>query len=310
MTDWGHFPFGRPNTPRPLRRASAPTEVLVIGVYPSAWHVCWTAPKCGKGIGARGRINALAADVEPKVFWAGDRDADDFASRVKDWCSEVGFARGDSPGQNGQIGQYSPPANGSSGKGVVAHYLDPLKADIDTTSFTDIFPVFMVKYSDTVRTQPRKRRQQGDAIREDYDSLAHLMGMQMATLPARFSRKELPHRAIEYFRDKLHDEYVETKPSLVISLGEEVWSAVRMWPGFRATHPVAEFRKLEGPQYGERGEIVADGHSAEWLPLVHPGLLRHAGVLRQVSGSWEHLHASWEERMCGGEPVAAADRTD
>ena len=79
MTEvFGTFPFGRPNTPRPMRMSSSVhAKVVVVGVYPSAFHVKWTAPQRLGG----GKIAAMAVDVEPVVFWDGDQA--DFAERVE-----------------------------------------------------------------------------------------------------------------------------------------------------------------------------------------------------------------------------------
>jgi hypothetical protein len=44
-------------------------------------------------------------------------------------------------------------------------------------------------------------------------------------------------------------------------------------------------------RYRERGQIVGDGHAAEWLPLVHPG------VLKGSPSHWAEHHARWEEQM-------------
>jgi hypothetical protein len=285
-----------------MRRPSATgsTEVLLIGVYPSAWHVRWTPPECATHHFTRRGIGALAVDIEPEVFWDGADD--DFTTEVSEWCRAVGFIEGDDPGQHGHIEQKSPPANGSSGAKIRPHYLDPVGVAIGRTAFTDIYPVFMVKHTAASRTQPTKRRQQGDAIMEEYDPLAGVMGKQIFTLPKRLSTRDLPHKAIENFGKKLLVEFVETKPALVISLGEEVWNALRMWPGMRAKHPAVSFRDLKGPRYGERGEIIGDGHAAQWLPLIHPGLLRQSLDVEagRETGSWEDLHVRWESQIRAG----------
>ncbi len=55
MSDWGRFPFGQPNTVRPARLAER-SDAVVIGVYPSAWHIAWRAPK---ELAAEGRSGAV-----------------------------------------------------------------------------------------------------------------------------------------------------------------------------------------------------------------------------------------------------------
>src|SRR5207248_2065272 len=74
LTDgsWGSFPFGCLNLRRPATTpTSGAAKVAVLGVYPSALHVEWTAPD------ASTHIAALAVDVEPEVFWKGDGDDPD-----------------------------------------------------------------------------------------------------------------------------------------------------------------------------------------------------------------------------------------
>jgi hypothetical protein len=160
----------------------------------------------------------------------------------------------------------------------------------------------MVKYSTVGGAKAGKRREQGDAIADDYDPIAEVMDKQKSSLPKRFSPEELPEKAISLFGDELLADYIETKPLLVISLGEEAWDALRRWPGLRATHSAKVFRDLKGPRYGERGEIVAGGHAAQWLPLVHPGLLgqrfdRKAHTNPDAATDvWDDHHRRWELR--------------
>jgi hypothetical protein len=41
----GKFPFGQLNTIRPMRTpVEGPAKVMIVGVYPSAFHVSWKAP--------------------------------------------------------------------------------------------------------------------------------------------------------------------------------------------------------------------------------------------------------------------------
>lgn len=70
MTARGAFPFGRPNTDRPMRTAGRQTAAAatIVGVYPSAWHVTWRAPSYLHASGRTGGVRALAVDVEPTVF--------------------------------------------------------------------------------------------------------------------------------------------------------------------------------------------------------------------------------------------------
>ena len=82
------FPFGAPSTPQDPRRATQPTGLFVLGVYPSALHVHWTPPAWASGLPGVKPIGALAISDEPTVFWDGiDPDPDDL---VEAWKQQVG----------------------------------------------------------------------------------------------------------------------------------------------------------------------------------------------------------------------------
>src|SRR4051794_16952124 len=87
----GFFPFGRPNRPRAASwHGSTSPKQLVIGVYPSALHVSWTAPVASRAPDRTARVAALAVDVEPSVFW----DGADAVPKIRDWFDAVGFQDG------------------------------------------------------------------------------------------------------------------------------------------------------------------------------------------------------------------------
>jgi hypothetical protein len=272
MSEWGAFPFGKPNSERPARRAR-PADAVVIGVYPSAWHVRWSAP-AHRPTGPNAGVQALAVDVEPTVFWDGARE--DFVARLAAWKQDVGFR----DGEHGTISPLSPAGNGSSGAKVVSHYLTPLGLAPERVTFTDVYPVFVVKSSNGAR------REQGDAIRQEYDPLAAAMGFLPSTLPPRPSEGELPRQAAERFGARLLEELAGADPSLVITLGREVWATLMRLPALRAQPPASEFDALKSDRYGTVGALKLNGRRVDWLPLVHPGLLGRAS-------EWETLHASW-----------------
>jgi hypothetical protein len=287
MSEWGCFPFGRPNTVRPARTANR-SDAVVVGVYPSAWHVAWRAPESLVAEGRRGAVAALAVDVEPTVFWDGD--ADDFGGRLARWKREVGFL----DGKHGIISPVSPATNGSSGEKVVRHYLSPLGISAASATFTDIYPVFLVK------TAKGTRREQGDAIRDEYDSLAPRMGVPVCSLPHRIPSARLPGLAASTFGERLVADLSAAAAPLVITLGEEVWDTLLVIPSLRARPPRERFTDLYGDAYGATGSLTLKGRPVAWLPLVHPGLLKgepnpSADVPsggRTVEG-WATFHARW-----------------
>jgi hypothetical protein len=279
MSDNGVFPFGRPNDERPARRVAG-ASATVIGVYPSAWHVTWTAPPALFDDGNAHAVKALAVDVEPTVFWDGA--SDDFEARLRAWKEKVGFIEG----AHGTISQRSPSTNGSSGSKVVTHYLAPLGLAADRTAFTDVYPVFLVKSGGG-----SSRREQGDAIREEYDSIAERMGKARCTLPARIPSGELPTRAAHRFGARLTADLEAAAAPLVITLGREVWDTLLLLPALGARPPCARFDDLKSARYGERGSLQVGGCSVEWLALVHPGLLKGE------ASDWAERHATWRERQ-------------
>jgi hypothetical protein len=272
MSEWGVFPFGKPNSERPARRAKK-ADAVVIGVSPSAWHVHWTAP-ANRQIGPRGSVDELAVDVAPTLFWDGALD--DFDGRLTQWKHDVGFR----DGEHGTISPVLPSQHGGTSTKVLAHYLAPLGLDVDRVSFTDIYPVF------TLKSAGGMQREAGDAIREEYDPLAPVLGFAPCTLPAQADLGELPRIAAERFGARLVDDLAAAKPSLVITLGRDVWATLMRLPALRPQSPVVGFDALKSDQYGAVGSLFINASRVNWLPLVHPGLLGRAS-------EWETLHAAW-----------------
>lgn len=289
MNGSGCFPFGRPNTVRPARIAER-SDAVVVGVYPSAWHVSWTAPPSLPPAGPNRGVAALAVDVEPTVFWDGNTD--DFGARLARWKKDVSFIEG----KHGSISPVSPSTNGSSGDKVVKHYLTPLGLDPGRVTFTDIHPLFLIK----TKTSKDGRREQGDAIAEEYDPIAPLMGMPKCTLPARISKAKLPALAASTFGERLVADIEAAGAPLVITLGEEVWNTLLAISSLRARPPTPMFTNLYGDNYGAMGAITVNGREVAWLPMVHPGLLKgeadpagEVDVGRRTVRGWGTLHARW-----------------
>src|SRR5687768_878716 len=58
------FPFGAPVHRLAVRPPSSQVSAVVIGAYPSAFHVSWRTP-------SGDRVAALPVDNEPVPFWDG-----------------------------------------------------------------------------------------------------------------------------------------------------------------------------------------------------------------------------------------------
>lgn len=293
--EFGLFPFGQPNSVRPTRRALPTAKAVVIGAYPSAFHVSWKAPRYADGPGATGRVRAMAVDVEPEVFWEGNEAGG--TGLLEAWLKEVDFQEGDKPGQHGHVDSRLPAENGSSGRKLGLRYLQPLGLRTDEVTFTDIFPVFMVK------SGADGKRHQGDAIQIEFNSIAEQMGLQASHLPERIAPTRLPLRAATDFGDRMREDLFDALPKLVITLGEEAWRTVKLVFGFDAHSTVSNFDALYGEAYGRLGTLRLGSHVAKWLPLIHPGLLTNndpttgnqypAG--RSVAG-WNQVHSRWEQK--------------
>lgn len=303
--EFGVFPFGRPNTVRPMRESVGAVRALVVGVYPSAWHVTWRAPdylsrlSAPNGRTRTGGVKALAVDVEPTVFWNGDSSM--YGADVIAWRESTGFIEGDEPGAHGHIDTLPPAANGSSGKKVEKLYLEPLNIGGTQTAFTDIYPAFVVKHSNG------KRREQGDAIQQEYNEIAEALAMPRSSLPTRPPATKLPSLAVDRFGPRVLADMQAADAPLVITLGDEVFQTLMALPQVVAQAPrtaagafADSLTDLYDNGYGNRGSLRVNDRSVEWLPLAHPGLLKgkpdpHLVLnrTRRTGAGWNTLHAEW-----------------
>jgi hypothetical protein len=128
----GLFPFGQPNRSRPPRLPDGDAAALVVGVYPSAFHIAWHPPtKLDPRPPDERRhplIAALAVDVEPVVCWDGATPGP--ADLLDAWRTAIGF----DPGAHGsvKIGR-----NGPSGAALATDVLRPLGLEPASAAFTD-----------------------------------------------------------------------------------------------------------------------------------------------------------------------------
>lgn len=226
--------------------------MFVLGVYPSALHVRWTLPEGGRVVGA------LAVADEPTVFWDGG-DEDELIARWRaehfdDAWGTVGPATG----------------NGSSGRKVVDHVLEPLGIDADAVWLTDCLPTYFVKSG---------TGSQGAAMREVYDPFAaSVPTLQSADLPSRPTPRALVRRAVEEEANELLRQIAEADAPTIVTLGQEAADVLAAITG--ADRVVLDL----GPAYGERREITAAGRRRGWIPVTHPG---------NRAPSWAQRHRRW-----------------
>ena len=221
---------------------------------------------------------------------------------------ETGFVVGDAPGSHGHVSTTPPPSNGSSGKTVEGRYLAPLGIVPAQTAFTDIYPAFVVKYGSG------KRREQGDAITAEFDSIAEDLGRPASSIGRRPRPADLPRLAVEVFADRIVGDLEEASASLVITLGDEAFATMLHLPQLGARAPrttsgdtSGSLTDLYANGYGARGVLQVNGQPIPWLPLAHPGLLKGEADLtlkldasRRSGTGWNTMHGQWEQRSFDG----------
>lgn len=265
----GVFAFGLTNRAMPATVPVA-ADALVLGVYPSAFHVAWRPP-AGWDAGAFG---GLAVDVEPSVFWPGEPQVDR-TRLLQEWQHRAEEVCGPLPGRFGWCG-----SNGSSGALLDRlWYFAGSGVPRERTAFTDALPVFTVK-----RGRRAGHREQGDAL-DDYNLLARAHDLPLASLPPRPDPAELPVLAADQFGERLRGELLAVAPRLVVTLGQEAWDTLLAVADTEAPALGLSQARSEG-RYGARGAVAVGGWSAAWLPLAHPGLLGK-------SAPWQTAHQLW-----------------
>jgi hypothetical protein len=260
----GHFPFGRPNTVREMRMPVGGTAVaLVIGVYPSAFHVTWRHE--GK------RIAALAVDVEPAVFWNGKQPTP--SAVFEDWKASVDF--------RDEWGMVSEGHNGPSGDVLENEILQPLGFDPEAIAFTDAVPWYFVKGG---------KGSQGAAIKKRFAPFAVELGLHPGSLPSRPSQADLVKIVTDTERrESLRDEITRAGAPLLITLGSEALAAVRGIA--ESVAGVQTTIQIDG--YGAVGEITVAGRTMAFRPLAHPGLLRQ----KHNKDPWKKAHLHWRAAL-------------
>lgn len=276
------FPFGRPSSPRGPRVPYGDASLFVLGVYPSALHVRWDPPAWAREAAGVNTVAALAVDDEPTVFWDGANAAE----HVARWRDDVGFIEGD---ELHCFGRVRAAGNGTSGRAVVEDVLEPLAVDVESTWFTDAVDHFFIK-----RSGGGGRRQQADAIDQDYEPFAQAAGLPSASLPLRPAVANLVDLALSTHRDRLRSELVRSRSPLVVTLGEEarlVLAGLADDVEGGPTRPLDGKRFADHPHdYGRIGAIRVGGFTAQWFALMHPG---------QRAPRWRQLHDQWRSHVRG-----------
>jgi len=254
-----------------MRQPARPAEALVVGVYPSAFHVAWSPPAEHDPRSVKDRrrpfISSLAVDVEPIVFWDGATPTP--ISELERWQRAVQF-------DSQRHGTVTLGNNGPSGAGLLTDILTPLGMDAASVAFTDAVPWFFVKSG---------KGSQGDAITGRFNALARDLGLVEGSLPERPTPKVLVDLVTSgQRRDGLRREITDAGVPLVITLGQEALDATR-----RIADRCEGIQTRLAPEgYGAKGELEIDGATIAILPLVHPGFLRQT-----VDPKWTTAVSVW-----------------
>ena len=232
---------------------SGSAVLLVLGVYPSALHVRWRLP-------GGDMVGALAVADEPTVFW----DGADAHQRVEHWQETVQWTH-----RWGSVTAAG--GNGSSGRQVVEHVLQPLGVAPENVFFTDCLPTYFIK-SGTAS--------QATAIREVYDPFAAAQSPPLppADLPSRPSPPDLVRRAIAQEGPTLRGQITQAAAPTIVTLGQE---AADVLAGIADTDRVPLALRSD---YGRARVLTVAGHPMQWVPLVHPG---------NRSNAWRRQHQQW-----------------
>ena len=269
----GVFPFGQVNLERQMRLPLRAVDAVVIGVYPSAFHVSWSPPPAldPRPVDARRRafISSLAVDVEPTVFWTGEDPSPD--AELYRWKAAVGF----DPVHHGTV---STGNNGPSGAGLVTDVLAPLGLNPAAVAFTDAVPWFFVK---------RGPNSQGDAITTRFNPIAVQLGLREGDLPTRPTTKQLVGIASSTDRaSALRAEILKSRAPLVITVGQEALDAVR---SVADGSDGVQTRLAPDEAYGRRGELSIDRSTVALVGLAHPGFMRQT-----TNTDWKNAFSSWK----------------
>jgi uracil-DNA glycosylase len=236
QNSWGTFPFGAPVRPCGVDLPTGAKAVLILGAYPSAFHVRWVPPEPWKP------ITALPVDNEPTPFWDGD--ASDAERLFKDWKAEH-FRDG--------WGSVSPAQlNGSSGAKLEELWLAPLGYSRDDAAIVDCLPLS--------RASVGVRKRQSDT----YDPFARQAGAPTATLQEHPSESEIVREALSSQAERLIAQIEAARPELIVTLGNAGARVVAALDGQEEGTAV-----LDSSSYGRPRSLDRLG-SARWQALIHP----------------------------------------
>lgn len=231
------FPFGAPIEPRGVEVPGRSFAVVVIGAYPSAFHVRWTPPN---GFGPA--VAALPVDNEPTPFWDGNREEVQalFIRWSREWFSP-------------RWGTATPARlNGPSGRDLEARWLRPLGYDRDSAFITDCLT--------TARASTGVMRR----LEDRYKPVVAALNAPPTELRPHPSERDIVVEALSDHSDRLRLQIERAAPALIITLGN---AAARVLAGISSYSGRPEL--VSGEYAHERHIEVAD-RTYRWRALIHP----------------------------------------
>jgi len=253
------FPFGQ-RVKTLSQQDRSPKKVFVLGVYASAVHARWIAPKGRKG------ISALAVASEPCIFWTG-KGAEDIIRGIP------------VPSGVGKLVAAQDSMNGPSGRSLDEHFLAPLLGSTHNVR-NEVWLCDLVPHS---CMNPRQEK----AIKDHYAPLVREFRLQEVTLPS------VPKKLCDDARrQEILDELIESKAEILMLLGDEPISSFlnRYAPRWKR---LSDFGRTPNT-YGRQHPVAIAGRTYQVLPLVHP---RQAAKLGTYSPEWHALHRGWVQRQ-------------
>lgn len=271
MTVSCHFPFGAPLLPRVASRA-APSEVFVLGAYPSAVHVSWRPPGGNNWL-------TIAVNNEPTPFWTADADDNSLlsdASQFEQWCKLVS-PNGALPREWGSF-KRGRSSNGTSGRWVRDRVLRRLGRDSARACLSDCLDHYCWKFGSATS------RGQGGLVDEEYAPRAKRGGWPVVRIPERPSPALLVQQALDVHRTRLEKEIDRAAAPEVVTLGAEPYLVLRgLFPPKEAEKVPAQL-PLTPELYGKPLIVLLRGRRVKWWPLIHPG--NHNPPHQRMHDNW------------------------
>lgn len=113
-----------------------------------------------------------------------------------------------------------------------------------------------------------------------------------ATPPTRIPPAALPNAPAERFGDWILELLRISRPELVVTLGQEPWTTLRLLPGVRVDHDLPNLSSTRAGGYGQPGTLHLDDQAIPRIPLAHPGLLNSPAAQRGTP-TWWQVHQAW-----------------